>query len=61
MRLYGEHGVPAAIYGADPRTVHESNAKRADERLLPGALRRAMKVIARTLLDLAWTAWETDG
>ena len=61
MRVCGEHGVPAVIYGAGPRTVLQSNAKRADERLLPGALRRATTVIARTLLDLAWTAWETDG
>ncbi|TMH14417.1 MAG: M20/M25/M40 family metallo-hydrolase, partial [Betaproteobacteria bacterium] len=29
-RLYCEHGVPAVIYGAGPRTVLESNAKRAD-------------------------------
>ena len=31
VRLYGEAGVPAAIYGAGPRTVFESNAKRADD------------------------------
>jgi hypothetical protein len=31
VRLYGEAGVPAAIYGAGPRTVLQSNAKRADE------------------------------
>ena len=52
MRLYGEHGVPAVIYGAGPRTVLESNAKRADEHLVLEDLRRATKVIARTLLDL---------
>jgi succinyl-diaminopimelate desuccinylase len=51
-RLYGEHGVPAAIYGAGPRTVLESNAKRADEHLVLEDLRRATKVIARTLFDL---------
>jgi len=52
VRLYGERGVPAVIYGAGPRTVLESNAKRADENLVLQDLRRATKVIARTLLDL---------
>jgi acetylornithine deacetylase/succinyl-diaminopimelate desuccinylase-like protein len=52
VRLYGEHGVPAVIYGAGPRTVLESNAKRADEHLVLDDLRRATKVVARTLLDL---------
>ncbi|MCL4747120.1 MAG: M20/M25/M40 family metallo-hydrolase [Burkholderiaceae bacterium] len=52
VRLYGAHGVPAAIYGAGPRTVLESNAKRADEHLLLEDLRRATKVVARTLFDL---------
>jgi acetylornithine deacetylase/succinyl-diaminopimelate desuccinylase-like protein len=52
VRLYGERGVPAVIYGAGPRTVLESNAKRADEQLVLEDLRRATKVIARTLLDL---------
>lgn len=52
VRLYGEHGVPAVIYGAGPRTVFESNAKRADEHLVLEDLRRATKVVARTLYDL---------
>jgi acetylornithine deacetylase/succinyl-diaminopimelate desuccinylase-like protein len=52
VRLYGEAGVPGVIYGAGPRTVLESNAKRADERLELEDLRRATKVVARTLLDL---------
>ena len=52
VRLYGEHGVPAVIYGAGPRTVLESNAKRADEHLRLEDLRGATKVVARTLLDL---------
>lgn len=52
VRLYGEHGVPAVIYGAGPRTVLESNAKRADEHLVLDDLRRATKVVARSLLDL---------
>ena len=52
VRLYGEAGVPGVIYGAGPRTVLESHAKRADERLELQDLRRATKVIARTLYDL---------
>jgi succinyl-diaminopimelate desuccinylase len=52
VRLYAEAGVPAAIYGAGPRTVFESNAKRADEHLVLADLRGATKVVARTLFDL---------
>ena len=52
VRLYGAQGVPAVIYGAGPRTVLESNAKRADEHLDLQDLRRATKVVARTLFDL---------
>ncbi len=52
VRLYGEAGVPGVIYGAGPRTVLESHAKRADERLELEDLRRATKVVARTLFDL---------
>jgi len=52
VRLYGEAGVPAAIYGAGPRTVLESNAKRADEHLELDDLRGATKVVARTLREL---------
>jgi acetylornithine deacetylase/succinyl-diaminopimelate desuccinylase-like protein len=52
VRLYGEAGVPAAIYGAGPRTVFESNAKRADEHLVLEDRRGATKVVARTLFDL---------
>jgi succinyl-diaminopimelate desuccinylase len=51
-RLYGEHGIPAVLYGAGPRTVPESNAKKADERLALDDLRKATKVVALTLLDL---------
>lgn len=49
VRRYGERGVPAVIYGAGPRTALESNAKRADERLVLEVLPRATKVVARTL------------
>ncbi|MGE4243269.1 M20 family metallopeptidase [Ramlibacter sp.] len=53
VRLYGEAGIPGVIYGAGPRTVLESHAKRADERLELEDLRRATKVVARTLYELA--------
>ncbi len=52
VRLYAEAGIPGVIYGAGPRTVLESHAKRADERLRLDDLRRATKVIARSLRDL---------
>ncbi len=52
VRLYAEAGIPGVIYGAGPRTVLESHAKRADERLELEDLRKATKVIARTLRDL---------
>jgi acetylornithine deacetylase/succinyl-diaminopimelate desuccinylase-like protein len=51
-RLFGEAGIPAVLYGCGPRTVGESNAKRADEHIDLEDLRRATKVIARTLFDL---------
>jgi acetylornithine deacetylase/succinyl-diaminopimelate desuccinylase-like protein len=51
-RLFAERGIPAAIYGAGPRTVLESNAKRADEHVLLGDLHKATRVVARTLLEL---------
>ncbi|MFG6468634.1 ArgE/DapE family deacylase [Roseateles sp. BYS87W] len=52
VRLYTAHGIPAAIYGAGPRTVLESNAKRADEHLNLADLRRATQVVAGALVDL---------
>jgi acetylornithine deacetylase/succinyl-diaminopimelate desuccinylase-like protein len=52
VRLYVERGIPGVIYGAGPRTVRESNAKRADEHVQLEDVRRATKVVARTLLDL---------
>jgi succinyl-diaminopimelate desuccinylase len=52
VRLFCEAGIPGVIYGAGPRTVLESHAKRADERLELADLRRATKVIARALADL---------
>ena len=52
VRLYAEAGIPGVIYGAGPRTVLESNAKRADEHVVLEDLRRATKVVARALFDL---------
>jgi acetylornithine deacetylase/succinyl-diaminopimelate desuccinylase family protein len=52
VRLFCEAGIPGVIYGAGPRTVLESHAKRADERLELEDLRRATKVMARSLRDL---------
>ena len=52
VRIFCEAGIPGVIYGAGPRMVLESNAKRADENLDLNDLRRATKVIARSLLDL---------
>jgi succinyl-diaminopimelate desuccinylase len=51
-RLFSERGIPAVLYGCGPRTVLESNAKRADEHIELADLRRATKVIARALADL---------
>ncbi|MFG6459547.1 ArgE/DapE family deacylase [Roseateles sp. BYS96W] len=52
VRLYTAQGVPAAIYGAGPRTVLESNAKRADEHLDLADLQRATQVVAHALAEL---------
>ncbi|MFM2058334.1 MAG: hypothetical protein RLY71_2719 [Pseudomonadota bacterium] len=52
VRLYGAYGTAAVIYGAGPRTVLESNAKRADEHVQLDDLRRATKVVARALAEL---------
>ena len=52
VRLFGAAGIPSAIYGAGPRTVFESNAKRSDEHLVLEDLSLATKVVARTLFDL---------
>jgi succinyl-diaminopimelate desuccinylase len=51
-RLFSERGIPAVLYGCGPHTVLQSNAKRADEHIELDDLRRATKVIARTLADL---------
>jgi succinyl-diaminopimelate desuccinylase len=51
-RLFSERGIPAVLYGCGPRTVLESNAKRADEHIELDDMRRATKVVARALADL---------
>jgi succinyl-diaminopimelate desuccinylase len=52
VRLYGEAGVPGVIYGAG--SAHGAGVERqaGDEHLDLEDLRRATKVVARTLLDL---------
>ena len=52
VRLYVERGIPGVIYGAGPRTVRESNAKRADEHIQLADLKHATQVVARTLLEV---------
>jgi succinyl-diaminopimelate desuccinylase len=52
VRLYGARGIPGVLYGAGPRTVRESNAKRADEHVTLADLQGATRVVARALLDL---------
>jgi succinyl-diaminopimelate desuccinylase len=51
-RLFCERGIPAVLYGCGPRTVLESNAKRADEHIELDDLRRATTLVARALADL---------
>jgi len=51
-RLYGEHGIPVVMYGAGPKTIEESNAKRPDENLALDDLRRATLVIACAVGDM---------
>jgi acetylornithine deacetylase/succinyl-diaminopimelate desuccinylase-like protein len=51
-RLFCERGIPAVLYGCGPRTVLESNAKRADEHIELEDLRRSTKVVARGLGEL---------
>ena len=51
-RLFSERGIPAVLYGCGPRTVLESTATRADEHIELEDLRRATKVVARTLAEL---------
>ena len=51
-RHYARAGVPVVLYGAGPRSIEASNAKRADENLLLEDLRKATRVVACALADL---------
>ena len=51
-RHYAAAGIPTVIYGAGPRTILEANAHNADEHLRLDDLRRATRVIARTLAEV---------
>jgi acetylornithine deacetylase/succinyl-diaminopimelate desuccinylase-like protein len=51
-RHYAAAGVPVVLYGAGPRTIEASNAKRADENLLLEDLRKATRVVACAVADL---------
>lgn len=51
-RHYARAGIPVVLYGAGPRTIEESNAKRADENLLLEDLHRATRVVACAAADL---------
>ena len=51
-RHYAAAGIPVVLYGAGPRTIEESNAKRADENVALEDLRRATRVVACAVADL---------
>ena len=51
-RHYAAAGIPVVLYGAGPRTIEESNAKRADENVALEDLGRATRVVACALADL---------
>ena len=51
-RHYARAGIPVVLYGAGPRTIEDSNAKRADENLRLEDLRRATRVVACAAADL---------
>ena len=51
-RHYAAAGIPAVLYGAGPRTIEESNAKRADENVALDDLHRATRVVACALAGL---------
>jgi acetylornithine deacetylase/succinyl-diaminopimelate desuccinylase-like protein len=51
-RHYAAAGIPVVLYGAGPRTIEESNAKRADENVALDDLRRATRVVACAVADL---------
>lgn len=51
-RHYSARGIPVVLYGAGPRTIEETNAHRADERLSLADLAKATEVVARSIAEL---------
>lgn len=51
-RHYSEAGIPTILYGAGPRDLLEANGHRADEKLVLEDLRKATRVVARSLAEL---------
>jgi succinyl-diaminopimelate desuccinylase len=51
-RHYARAGIPAVLYGAGPRTIEASNAKRADENLVLEDLRKATRTVACAMAEL---------
>ena len=51
-RHYARAGIPVVLYGAGPRTIEASNAKRADENLVLEDLRKATLTVACAVADL---------
>ena len=51
-RHYARAGIPVVLYGAGPRTIEASNAKRADENLLLEDLRKSTLAVACAVADL---------
>ncbi len=51
-RHYARAGIPVVLYGAGPRTIEASNAKRADENLVLEDLRKSTRVVACAVADL---------
>ncbi|MEP7067968.1 MAG: M20/M25/M40 family metallo-hydrolase [Usitatibacter sp.] len=51
-RHYAAAGIPVVLYGAGPRTLEASNAKRADENLLLEDQRKSTQVVACAVADL---------
>ena len=51
-RHYARAGIPVVLYGAGPRTLEASNAKRADENLLLEDLRKSTRVLACAVAEL---------
>jgi acetylornithine deacetylase/succinyl-diaminopimelate desuccinylase-like protein len=51
-RHYARAGIPVVLYGAGPRSLEASNAKRADENLLLEDLRKSTRVLACAVADL---------